>query len=127
MKAGKKLTIMSLLIFTATTGYGIYQSSVGVYTDQKVLWSVVGITTLFSVGVYIIQSFYLPTTSEQGQMNSEDILKGCIVAVGNVIGSIIAANATETAINWPGMLSAVGAVVVGYIIKQVKSEPAPAN
>ena len=121
MKQSTKTILMTILIFAASTFAGLFET-LGAPT-KAIDWQVLGLTTLFSVAAYSVQSFWLPSTSVQGSINALDWVKGAIVALCNVGSSIIAANISGTVINWNGVLGASGAVLLGYMIKQFKSLP----
>ena len=121
MKLSVKAILMAILIFTASTVAGLIETS-GM-PSTGLAWSVLGLTTFFSVVAYSVQSFLLPSTSEQGQLNWLDILKGGIVAACNAGSAFLAGNVLGAAIDWKGVLGATGAVLIGYLIKQFKSAP----
>lgn len=114
---------MSLLYFAGATAYGYYQSYQGQFITQDSLFAAVGLATAIALMVYIVQSYFLPTTSDKDQLNKMDLLKGLIVTVGAAAGDIIADNATRTSVSIKGVLFSIFGVVAGYLVKQYKSNP----
>lgn len=123
MKKSIKTTIMTVLFFAVSTAYGLYESMKDSTMASSVMWTVIGITTGVSLVVYLVQSFWIPSTSAAGELNILDWVKGAIVALGPVAGTIISANVTDTSINWAGMAAAIATVFGSYIFKQFKTNP----
>jgi hypothetical protein len=123
MKKSLKATLMTILLFVASTAVGLYESSQGLYENPALMWQVIGLTTGGALIVYLVQSYFIVTTSPEGEFNWRDFLKGAIISIGNVLASLIAANVTDTGINWGGIMAATGTVFIGYFIKQIKAVP----
>jgi uncharacterized membrane protein YhaH (DUF805 family) len=109
--------LMTVLVFIATT---IQTSGM---PATSVAWSVLGITTLGTILVYVAQSFALPTTSTNGTMNWLDIGKGAIIAVGNMLATFGADAMTNTTIDWKALIASMGAILLGYFVKQLATVP----
>ena len=76
------------------------------------------LTTLGTLLVYLGQSAIFPTTSEAGQINGKDFLKGLIVAVGNGISAYISTLISGTPVEWGKLGISIAVLFVGYLIKQ---------
>ncbi|MBE3087290.1 MAG: hypothetical protein IMZ64_13865, partial [Bacteroidetes bacterium] len=56
-------------------------------------------------------------------MNWLDIAKGAIIAVGNMLATFSASAITDTAIDWKALFASVGAILLGYFVKQFVTVP----
>lgn len=81
-------------------------------------WTIIGLTTLGTLLIYFGQSFALPSSSESGQLNGKDFLKGLIVAAGNGISTYISSIAEGTPVQWGKLATSVAVLFIGYLIKQ---------
>lgn len=87
-------------------------------------WMVFGITTLGTMIGYFAQSSLFPSTSESGQLNGKDLLKGFLVALSNGLSTWVATGIEGTVLNWKTLLITTIGIFAGYIVKQLSS-PAP--
>lgn len=91
------------------------------WPETKIQWEVFAFTTLGTLMLYFAQSSFFPSTSESGQLNGKDLLKGLLVAAGNAL-STWGANAMEgTAINVKALVISMVGLFAGYLLKQWQS------
>lgn len=86
---------------------------------DNVAWSVFGITTLGTMIGYFAQSSLFPATSETGQLNGKDLLKGLLVALSNGLSTWAATGIEGTTLNWKTLLITTIGIFAGYILKQL--------
>ena len=121
MTKTKKTTIMSILIFAATTIAGLIETN-GI-PSTVLAWETLGLTALGTIAVWAAQSFFIPSTSELGQFNWRDFWKGAIIAVGNVLSSTIVASLTGTIADVKAIAASTITILIGYAIKQFRTIP----
>lgn len=92
--------------------------------DTPTKWLLFGITTIGTLAGYFAQSSLFPSTSETGQINGKDILKGLLISFANCVSTWVATLATETAINWNSLIVTMAGMFIGYLLKQMGT-PAP--
>ena len=111
--------IMTVIVFLAT----VIKTS-GIPADA-LAWQILGITTLGTIIVYVVQSLTLPTTSPVGTISILDFIKGAVIALGNMLATFGAASITGTTINWMALLASMGTILVAYFVKQLAGNPTP--
>ena len=108
---------MTIVVFIATT-----ISTTGI-PASALSWEVLGITTIGTLLGYVAQSALFPTTSITGSINLMDLLKGMLVAVANVLGSIGAVIILHGSIDWKAIGGSVLTVLIAYFAKQFVTKP----
>lgn len=87
-------------------------------------WLVFGLTTAGTMIGYFAQSSLFPATSETGQINVKDLLKGLLISLANGLSTWVSTIVTGTVLNWKTLIITVIGMFAGYILKQF-STPAP--
>jgi len=85
-------------------------------------WLIFGLTTVGTMAGYFAQSAFFPATSDAGQVNGKDLLKGFLVSIGNALSSIGATEIAGQSLNWKAILISFAGIFVGYLLKQFKSD-----
>jgi len=88
------------------------------FPEGNTAWLVFIFTTIGTLAAYFAQSQLFPATSETGQLNGKDIIKGLLVAVGNALSTWGATAVEGTAINWKSLIISMIGLFAGYLIKQ---------
>ena len=114
-KIANGLLITAITFLASTLVAGIPQSS-----TQLI---VIGITLSGTLMGYLGQSYAFPSTSILGAVNARDFLKASFVGLGNLIATWGAAAATNTTIDWKGLVGSCATLVIGYFVKQLNTEP----
>ena len=86
-------------------------------------WIVLLITLAGVIVVYLGQSFVFPSTSILGQVDSRDFYKASFIGIGNLLGTWAASAATSTVLDWKGLAFTSFALVSGYFVKQLNTQP----
>ena len=108
---------MTAVVFLATT-----ISTIGL-PKNALEWQILAITLVGTVIVYVAQSVAFPSTSIFGDINLRDLLKGGLLAVGNMLSGFAASGITGTMIDWTALLTGAGMVLVAYFAKQFTTKP----
>jgi hypothetical protein len=82
-------------------------------------WTVFGLTTLGTMIGYFAQSSLFPATSETGQLNGKDLLKGLLVALSNGLSTWAATAIEGTVLSWKTLLITTVGMFAGYVLKQL--------
>lgn len=84
---------------------------------------VLGINAAITAIGYLVTNAVFPTTSILGIADLRDVLKMALTGLASGLGAYVATLATNTAVNWHTLLTTVGAVMFGAILKSFKTAP----
>ena len=82
-------------------------------------WIVFTLTTLGTMIGYVAQSNLFPSTSQTGQLDGKDLLKGLLVALSNGLSTWAATAIEGTALNWKTLIVTTLGMFAGYVLKQL--------
>jgi uncharacterized membrane protein len=101
--------IMAIIGFVATT--------IGTLDPFNLSYIIIA-SVAFTL-IYFGKNYWLPSTSEAGEINWRDIVSGLIIAVGMAISSFSASIILTGVVDWKALFIAVIGAVVGYFGKTI--------
>ena len=96
------------------------------FPETSTAWLVFAFTTLGTLLGYFAQSALFPSTSETGQLNLKDVMKGLLLSLSNALITWGATAVEGTAINWKSLIITMVGLFAGYLLKNFNTE-APKN
>lgn len=75
------------------------------------------ITTVAFTLLYIGKNYWLPSNSDTGKLNGQDVLSGILIAVSMALSNFAAVLLTSATLDWKQLGLAVVGAIVGYFIK----------
>ena len=90
--------------------------------DDTFSWVLFGLVTAGTMLGYFAQSAWFPATSDSGQINLKDILKGLFVSGSNAISTWAATVVTGVKLDWGELGITVAGMFIGYLLKQFNTE-----
>lgn len=114
-KAFIKGLIMAIVAFFATV-----LTTTG-FPKTKIGWSILAITLLGTVLLYIGKNWLFPSTSKIGTLNARDWWSGLFMALSIAISNYAATLITQTSIEWVSLVEMMGVQAAGYYLKNLTS------